>query len=99
MNPRSLGFQRSGGWRAVEKRQLAEHPECAACGQTHGNQVHHVKPFHTHPALELAVENLITLCKRHHLVFGHADCWKGINPHVREDCRIHRERVKRRMNS
>jgi hypothetical protein len=52
-------------------------------------QVHHIKPFHLHPNLELDPGNLITLCEArgrdHHLLLGHLDAWDSYNEHVRED--------------
>ena len=96
--PRSQGVRRSGGWRTVEKHHLLQEPECAACGckgsRLKPNQVHHVEPFHLAPERQiLDPRNLITLCQRHHLVFGHADSWQGSNPHCREDAAVHRRRV------
>jgi 5-methylcytosine-specific restriction endonuclease McrA len=97
VDPRAQGIRRSGQWRALERRHLAAHPECAACGKRgRGNQVHHEEPVHKNRARELDPTNLITLCKRHHLVFGYADCWAGCNPHVRGDAKTHRQRVESR---
>jgi hypothetical protein len=51
-------------------------------------QVHHVKPFHLHPELELEESNLISLCmgdNECHLFIGHGDSFKCYNPNVRED--------------
>jgi 5-methylcytosine-specific restriction endonuclease McrA len=94
--PRSHGAVRSNRWRTVERHHLAAHPECAACGRKGHNQVHHQKPFHERPDLELDEKNLLTLCPVHHLVFGHADSWRAINPHVVEDSATHQLRVERR---
>ncbi len=99
-NPRSHGEARSNRWRTVARHHLAGHPDCIACG-SHGsrlrpNQVHHETPFHERPDLELDPGNLVTLCPCHHKVFGHADCWRSCNPHVREDSAVHRRRVEER---
>jgi 5-methylcytosine-specific restriction endonuclease McrA len=56
-------------------------------------QVHHIKPFHLHPHLELEPTNLITLCevkgRDHHLLLGHLDEWASYNERVREDVKRH----------
>jgi 5-methylcytosine-specific restriction protein A len=79
---------RAGGWRTVEKHFLIAHPICAVCGGKKWLQVHHKKPFHLHPELELDDKNLITLCmgrKECHLKIGHGNNWKAYNPHVELD--------------
>jgi 5-methylcytosine-specific restriction endonuclease McrA len=52
-------------------------------------QVHHVKPFHLHPHLELDPRNLITLCEArgrdHHLLLGHLGEWQSHNENIRQD--------------
>jgi 5-methylcytosine-specific restriction endonuclease McrA len=83
------GVARSPQWSRVEKEHLLREPTCMACGTRKNLQVHHVKPFHLHPKLELDPNNLITLCeakgKDHHLLLGHLDEWKSYNSNVRED--------------
>lgn len=98
---------RSPRWPAVRDGFLKTHPACAACGGTLRLQVHHVKPFHAHPELELDPRNLITLCMGEedcHLNIGHGDNWKAWNPGVRQDALAYakgdrvfiREQAKRR---
>jgi len=58
--------------------------------------VHHIKPFHLHPQLELDPRNLITLCEArgrdHHLLLGHLGTWESYNEHIRDDVkRFHRK--------
>jgi hypothetical protein len=81
--------KRSPHWPTVEHKYLKEHPTCAACGTTLKVQVHHKKPFHLHPELELDPNNLISLCmdgdKDCHLRVGHGDSFKAYNPNVVED--------------
>ena len=89
---RRHGVARSPEWSRVEKEHLMHEPACVACGyRGQGVQVHHVKPFHLHPALELDPRNLITLCeikgREHHLLIGHLDEWESYNVHVRDDVR------------
>jgi hypothetical protein len=87
---RQHGAARSPEWHRVEKEHLLREPTCAACGYKGKKlQVHHIKPFHLHPQLELDPHNLITLCcargREHHLLLGHLDAWESYNEHVRTD--------------
>jgi len=95
---RKYGYQqRSPQWPAVAHAHLAREPGCMVCGhQGRGLQVHHIKPFHLYPELELDPSNLITLCeirgRDHHLLIGHLDDWESYNPQVRADVkRYHKE--------
>ena len=84
---------RSGKWRSVREAWLKDHPTCAACGSTKDLEVHHKKPFHLFPALELDSSNFITLCetlgKEHHLKLGHTvngvSSWSLFNVNVVTD--------------
>lgn len=94
--------ERSPHWPAVRRAHLKAHPTCAACGARAvlGMQVHHEKPFHLDPELELDPKNLITLCERLtgpecHLRIGHGGSFQLYNPHVRLDAAealVHPER-------
>src|SRR6185369_3917691 len=71
---------RSPKWRTVEKAQLVAHPTCAACGGTIRLNVHHIKPYHLFPELELEPTNLITLCMgpmECHLRLGHGGLFRA----------------------
>ncbi|HEY0755627.1 MAG TPA: HNH endonuclease [Ktedonobacteraceae bacterium] len=89
--------QRSPQWSRVAHEHLLHEPACVVCGyKGRGLQVHHIKPFHLHPELELDPTNLITLCeingREHHLLIGHLDDWTSYNPIVRDDThRYHNE--------
>ena len=80
---------RSSRWETVRKRHLKAFPMCAACGCNQYLQVHHIKPFHLYPELELEQSNLITLCENKeyqcHLNVGHLGSWKKENPNVVQD--------------
>lgn len=79
---------RSPQWPHLEKQFKAEHPTCAACAGTDRLNVHHKKPFHLEPSLELDPDNLITLCmgkKECHLLIGHGDNFRAYNPDVAAD--------------
>lgn len=79
--------ERSPKWPHVEKLHLKLEPTCAACGSTKKLNVHHKKPFHLFPQLELDLNNLITLCmdKQCHIKIGHGGDFKSYNPDVAED--------------
>lgn len=89
---------RSPRWDDARKRHLKRFPTCAACGSETNLQVHHIKPFHLYPELELDEENLITLCetKTHkcHFKIGHLNNWRRENPNVIEDSEKYLEREK-----
>jgi len=81
---------RSPRWSKVRDAYLHSHPVCEACGSSEKMQVHHVKPFHLQPELELEVSNLISLCMGEnecHLYLGHGDSFSCYNPNVRNDAR------------
>ena len=82
--------KRSSRWPSLRKSYLENHSSCAACGCTEFLEVHHIEPFHENPALELDMNNLITLCDKPgkencHLEIGHLGSFKKKNPNVRED--------------
>ena len=95
-----FGTPRSSGWRKVAQRHIELHPTCACCGGNDDLQVHHIKPYHLYPALELEPSNLITLCMQEgrscHLVYGHLGDWLAYNPCVVDDTEVwHRKRLMR----
>jgi len=91
---------RSNQWPKIRNAHLAINPNCAVCEGKEDLNVHHIKPFHLHPELELEPTNLVTLCEceKHgvncHLLIGHIGNFKNINPHVTEDVAIWNERLK-----
>lgn len=87
-----LGTKRSGQWPRVRAEHLKLQPVCAVCGGKDKLEVHHQKPFHLDPSLELEPSNLITLCEAKwlgglncHLVFGHLGNYKSFNASIRAD--------------
>ncbi len=87
---RAHGHERSPEWPRVAKEHRLRESACVACGYKGKKlQVHHIKPFHLHPHLELDPHNLITLCevrgRDHHLLLGHLDAWDSYNEHIRQD--------------
>lgn len=93
-------FVRSSGWSKARGTHLAKNPTCANCGKEKmiGMQVHHKKPFHLFPELELDPTNFITLCDnpRCHLDKGHLGNWKSYNENVVQDAAIWLEKYKNR---
>lgn len=87
---------RSGGWGKVEKEKLNLNPACEACGTTELVEVHHIYPFHLYPELELALKNLLSLCRPHHLIFGHYGDWSAFNPDVVKMVRDYFKRLQKR---
>jgi len=80
-----LHKSRSPHWRTIEKEFLSEHPKCAICGSKTRLNVHHKKPFHLFPQLELEKSNLVTLCmsrKECHFLIGHGGNFKNYFPHI-----------------
>lgn len=91
---------RSGRWPAARKKHLEEHPACEVCGGTEKLEVHHRRPFHLHPELELDPSNLITLCEANHggvnchLFVGHLGSFKSFNESVSEDAASWASKIK-----
>jgi hypothetical protein len=90
---------RSSHWPAVERAHIAQFPKCACCGTEKDRQVHHVKPFHNHPHLELDPNNLITLCRVHHFWWGHLGSWFSWNKSIVRDAAAFLRKVIHRPKS
>lgn len=85
----SLSIPRSSKWRKIRNFHLNSNPFCAICGSTDNLSVHHIKSFSENPELELAPDNLITLCENKnlncHFVFGHHMRWTNLNDDLLEN--------------
>lgn len=101
---RNWGEKRSKDWPKVRDLHLKENPVCAVCGCKVGVEVHHIKPFHLYPELELETSNLISLCETKkygvncHLFFGHLGNYRSENLHLLDDVKIWRERFEERKS-
>ena len=87
---RNFDHKRSKQWRKLEKETL-KGKCCAACGGNKHLQVHHIKPFHLYPELELDRNNLIVLCmgfNECHVRLGHGGNYKAYSLTVAEDAKI-----------
>jgi len=97
-----LTTARSGHWPTVRKQHLARHPVCEVCGGSVKLEVHHIRPFHLHPDLELSPANLVTLCEADkdgvncHLFVGHLGNFKSFNVDVLTDATHWSEKIKAR---
>lgn len=87
---------RSPKWRTIRKQHLEIQPECQACGRDSNLEVHHIVPVHVADDLELDMGNLITLCEKCHLIFGHLYDYKSWNEYVVSDTEKFRKKVDRR---
>ena len=97
-----LSSKRSNHWPTVRKQHLALHPVCEMCGGSEKLEVHHRRPFHLHPDLELDPSNLVTLCEAKkvgancHLLFGHLGNYRSWNVDVIKNAREWAEKIKNR---
>jgi len=84
------GLSRSPHWPEFSREVIAQDGACQFCGGVKLLQVHHIKPFHLFPALELDRRNVITLCmapgNECHFVQGHKRNWLKFEPNIREIC-------------
>jgi len=84
----SLSQSRSPQWPKVRAKFLKEFPTCQVCDGIKKLQVHHIRPVHVWPELELSPANLITLCEasgNHHLWTGHLGSFQSWNIDVIND--------------
>lgn len=88
---------RSSVWVKVRKEHIKNNPTCAACGRNKKIEVHHIKPFHLYPELELDPDNLISLCDDPcHFIFGHLMNYRSWNINVVDDCKKYHEKIQNR---
>jgi hypothetical protein len=94
--------KRSGQWSKTRAAYLKDNDVCTVCGGTKVLEVHHIRPFHLHPDLELDRNNFITLCESNefghdcHLGFGHLGNFRSFNVTVRDDAKIWNAKIKNR---
>jgi 5-methylcytosine-specific restriction protein A len=101
LNTLIYGVPRSPQWKEVRQKWLSEHNECVVCRKKTMLNVHHIKPFHLYPELELDPINFITLCEHSglncHFLIGHSADWLAYNPNVVEDSLFFRSRLDTRL--
>lgn len=84
---------RSPKWREIRSEHIKQQPQCQACYSIKSLEVHHIEPYHINPERELDLNNLITLCKTCHFVFGHLMDYKSWNKNVVEDCKNYSQKI------
>lgn len=96
----TFGAARSPKWSEVQKAFVKANPVCAVCDKKgtllNPLNVHHQRPFHLHPELELDPNNLITLCRRDHFLLGHLLNWSSYDADIVVNARIIHDRIKNR---
>lgn len=101
LDPASLGAARSSKWNKIRDEFLGRNPLCSVCERKNDLIVHHQKPFHIYPDLELRESNLVVLCESAgmncHITFGHLGNFKNYNPNVLEDIKLFNKKVKERL--
>ncbi len=92
------GKKRSPLWPKARRAHLKKEPCCQVCGTKKDIAVHHLRPYHLWPELELDPTNYITLCNhvQHHLAFGHLGDFTSYNKDCRVDVAAWREKFSTR---
>jgi 5-methylcytosine-specific restriction protein A len=99
----TLKSKRSSKWPTVRKNHLKTNPTCAVCNGSEKVEVHHIKPFHEHPELELDATNLITLCESKsygivcHLAVGHLGHYRKTNEDVIKDANFWNKKLSKEL--
>lgn len=93
----TFGAVRSPRWPYVRSKHLVLYPLCSICGNGKNVVVHHKKPFHLYPKLELDPRNLITLCESDgmncHITFGHLGNFRSYNLFIDDDIKLWSHKV------
>ena len=67
-SPAERGYDHQ--WKKLSLRFRKHNPLCQRCNMkgrvTIGEDVHHIKPIHSHPELRLVWDNLMTVCRECH---------------------------------
>src|SRR5688572_27342243 len=79
------GQPRNSKWDRFRDKLVQAHPYCSVCNTKENLQAHHKKPYHLFRELELVESNIVILCIRCHLLFGHLLDWTAWNPNIDED--------------
>ena len=91
-DPRSMRGRHSK-WPALVKRFKAEKRTCVVSGLKTTLEVHHLKPYHLFPELELEWDNLRLIARPFHYLFGHFCNWTDYNPDFDLQVETYREWV------
>ena len=98
LEDRTFGAVRSSGWPAF--RRIYIEFNCKCCGKKgsflNRLELHHILPFHLYPHLEREPTNVITLCRRCHLLLAHLDSFKSHNIDIKKDAENLLKRIEAR---
>ncbi len=90
------GASRSDKWPAFRAEYAKTHPPiCAVCGGKSKLNLHHLRPFHAFPELELIESNVVWLCNKNlcHIRIGHLSDFQSINPTGKEDIKLWHDKI------
>lgn len=93
----AFAVPRSPDWPPARRDHLRREPACLITGIDDPKRlnVHHIKPYHEFPELELEQANMITLAEASiniHFLIGHGGrSWLDYNPNIRKQIRRLRE--------
>ena len=79
---REFGAIRSSGWANFRKTYIKD--KCEVCGAKYFLELHHIIPFWVSPELELFPSNVVTLCRKHHLEWGHLFSFRSYNIDIKK---------------
>lgn len=88
--------RRSSGWSRVRKEFYNKNSECEVCGTKKKIEIHHYRDFSTYPELELDLNNLRSLCRYCHLLFGHKMNYRDINLELDSDIKFWDNRLNKK---
>lgn len=72
---------RSSAWASFRNKNIKG--KCEICDSRFFLELHHVKPYHLFPELELDPNNVVTACRKHHFEFCHFFDWKKFNKDIK----------------
>ena len=92
-----LGGLRGPLWNQTKREFEKLHPKiCAVCGITKKIELHHCLPYHLDKSKENDFNNLIWLCRLHHLWVGHLGSFFSFNSEVKRDSEFCRKKIAER---
>jgi hypothetical protein len=66
-SPERQRLYSGAAWRRLRRIVIARDKVCTSCGSDETRQLHHVKPWATHPDLRFDPDNVVLLCKPCHI--------------------------------
>lgn len=103
---KAAGMKRSSQWYAKRTAFIKQNPRCKYCGFSNVKflEVHHIKPFHLFPELELVESNWVVVCAAGsvhncHLLHAHLGNFESYNPDIEADAKIMQDKMSARPKS